>query len=190
MIVAHRNPPGETVKLVEAVGAEYLVHHADVSKGEDIAALAAAVEAAFGGVDVLVNNAGVYPMQPFLEMEYSQWREMFDVNTDSIFHLCRAFVPGLQRGQSGDRRLHPLAGDRGRAARDHRQHPGAGSGPHPDHRLRPADRRHVRGLPRRQCIKRTEEPKDLAGAVSWLASDDAAFVTGQTVVVDGGWHFN
>ena len=41
-----------------------------------------------------------------------------------------------------------------------------------------------------QALKRTETPEDLAGAVSWLASEDASFVTGQTVVVDGGWHFN
>ena len=41
-----------------------------------------------------------------------------------------------------------------------------------------------------QALKRTEVPEDLAGAVSWLASEDASFVTGQTVVVDGGWHFN
>jgi NAD(P)-dependent dehydrogenase (short-subunit alcohol dehydrogenase family) len=40
-----------------------------------------------------------------------------------------------------------------------------------------------------QALKRTETPEDLAGAVSWLASEDASFVTGQTIVVDGGWHF-
>jgi NAD(P)-dependent dehydrogenase (short-subunit alcohol dehydrogenase family) len=41
-----------------------------------------------------------------------------------------------------------------------------------------------------QAIKRTEEPRDLAGALSFLASDDASFVTGQTILVDGGWVFN
>ncbi|HET7444375.1 MAG TPA: SDR family oxidoreductase [Solirubrobacterales bacterium] len=76
-----------------AAGGEALVHHGDVSSAEDVAGLAEAVEAAYGRVDVLVNNAGVYPMRPFLEMDYSQWRKMFAINADSVFHLCRTFVP-------------------------------------------------------------------------------------------------
>jgi len=216
VIVAHRNPPTETVKLVEAAGAEHLVHHADVSSADDIASLAEAVESSFGGVDVLVNNAGVYPMQPFLEMEYSQWREMFDVNTDSIFHLCRAFVPGMVERRWGrvinvsstsfmegmanythynaakaaivgfsrslaievgpfDVTVNTLAPGLVRT-------PTTDSGPQADGMFE--------GFLDEQCIKRTEEPKDLAGAVSWLASGDAEFITGQTIVVDGGWHFN
>ncbi len=216
VIVAHRNPPEETVKLVEAAGVEHLVHHADVSKGEDIEALAAAVQAKFGGVDVLVNNAGVYPMQPFLEMEYSQWREMFEINTDSVFHLCRAFVPGMVERRWG--RVINVSSTsfmEGMANYTHYnaakaaivgfsrslaievgpfevtvnvlapglvRTPTTDSGPQADGMFE--------GFLAEQCIKRTEQPKDLAGAVSWLASGDADFVTGQTVVVDGGWHFN
>ncbi len=216
VIVAHRNPPEETVKRVEATGSEYMVHHVDVSSESDIDDLAAAVESNFGQVDVLVNNAGVYPMQPFLEMEYKQWRQMFEINTDSIFHLCRAFVPGMVERRWGrvinvsstsfmegmanythynaakaaivgftrslaievgpsDVTVNALAPGLVRT-------PTTDSGPQADGMFE--------GFLAEQCIKRTEEPKDLAGAVSWLASEDAAFVTGQTVVVDGGWHFN
>jgi NAD(P)-dependent dehydrogenase (short-subunit alcohol dehydrogenase family) len=216
VVAAHRNPPEETVRLVEAAGVEHLVHHADVSSGEDVAALAAAVESRFGRVDVLVNNAGVYPMQPFLEMEYEQWRQMFAINADSIFHLCRAFVPGMVERRWG-RVINVTSTSfmQGMANYTHYnaakaavvgftrslamevgpfevtvnalapglvRTPTTDSGPQADGMFE--------GFLDEQCIKRTEEPKDLAGAVSWLASSDADFVTGQTVVVDGGWHFS
>jgi len=41
-----------------------------------------------------------------------------------------------------------------------------------------------------QAIKRTETPEDLTGTLAFLTSDDAAFITGQTIVVDGGWRFS
>jgi len=215
VIVAHSKEPAETLGLVEATGAESLVHHADVSSAEDIAGLAVAVEERFGRVDVLVNNAGVYPMQSFLEMEYSQWREIFEINTDSIFHLCRAFVPGMVERRRG--RVINVTSTSVAAGMANYTHynaskaaiigftrslaaevgpfevtvnalapglvrtPTTDSGPQADGMFE--------GFLAEQCIKRTEEPKDLAGTVSWLASEDASFVTGQTIHVDGGWMF-
>jgi 3-oxoacyl-[acyl-carrier protein] reductase len=216
VVVAHRNPPTETVKLVEAAGGDSLVHHADVSSGEDVEALAAAVEEAYGRVDILVNNAGVYPMQPFFEMEYAQWREMFDVNTDSVFHLCRAFVPGMVERRYG-RVINVTSTSFMEGMANYTHYNAAKAaivgftrslamevGPYdvtvnalapglvrtPTTDAGPQADGMFEGFLDEQCIKRTEEPKDLAGTVSWLASDDSAFVTGQTIVVDGGWHFN
>ncbi len=216
VLVAHRNPPTATLELVEATGAESLVHHADVSSAEDIAGLAAAVQERFGRVDILVNNAGVYPMQPFLEMEYSQWREMFAINTDSVFHLCRAFVPGMVERRYG--RVINVTSTSVAAGMANYTHynaskaaivgftrslaaevgafdvtanalapglvrtPTTDSGPQADGMFE--------GFLAEQCIKRTEVPQDLTGTLSWLASDDSAFVTGQTINVDGGWVFN
>jgi NAD(P)-dependent dehydrogenase (short-subunit alcohol dehydrogenase family) len=216
VVVAHVNPPTETERLVGAAGVRSLVHHADVSSAEDIAALAAAVEQEFGRVDVLVNNAGVYPMQPFLEMEFEEWKEIFAVNTDSVFHLCRAFVPGMIEREWGrvvnvtstsfmegmanythynaakaavvgfTRSLAIEAGPSNvtvnALAPGLVRTPTTDSGPQAEGMFE--------GFLDEQCIKRTETPQDLAGALSWLASEDAAFVTGQTIVVDGGWHFN
>jgi NAD(P)-dependent dehydrogenase (short-subunit alcohol dehydrogenase family) len=216
VVVGHSKPPTETAELVESAGAELLARQADVSSGEDIAALAAAVADRFGRVDVLVNNAGVYPMQPFLEMEYSQWREMFATNTDSIFHLCRAFVPGMVERRDG--RVINMTSTSVAAGMENYTHynaskaaivgftrslarevgpfdvtvnaiapglvrtPTTDSGPQADGMFE--------GFLAEQCIKRTEEPRDLAGAVSWLASEDGSFVTGQTIAVDGGWVFS
>jgi NAD(P)-dependent dehydrogenase (short-subunit alcohol dehydrogenase family) len=216
VIVAHTKPPTETEQLVAGCGVRSLVHHADVSAAADIAELASAVEAEFGRVDVLVNNAGVYPMQPFLEMEFEEWRQIFAVNTDSVFHLCRAFVPGMVAREWGrvvnvtstsfmegmanythynaakaavvgfTRSLAIEAGPQNvtvnALAPGLVRTPTTDSGPQADGMFE--------GFLDEQCIKRTETPQDLAGALSWLASEDAAFVTGQTIVVDGGWHFN
>jgi NAD(P)-dependent dehydrogenase (short-subunit alcohol dehydrogenase family) len=216
VVVAHQKPPTETVELVGAAGARSLIHHADVSAATDVAALAAAVEGEFGRVDVLVNNAGVYPMQPFLEMEFEEWKEIFAVNTDSVFHLCRAFVPGMvERGWGRVVNVTSTSFMEGMANYTHYNAakaavvgftrslaievgpsnvtvnalaPGLVRTPTTD--SGPQAEGMFEGFLDEQCIKRTETPQDLAGALSWLASEDAAFVTGQTIVVDGGWHFN
>lgn len=215
VVVAHSKAPTETVELIEATGAESLVHHADVSSAEDVAALAAAVEERFGRVDVLVNNAGVYPMQPFLEMTYEQWREIFAINADSVFHLCRAFVPGMVERSWG--RVINVTSTSVAAGMANYTHYNASKaaligftrslaaevGPSdvtvnalapglvrtPTTDFGPQADGMFEGFISEQCIKRTEVPADLAGTVSWLASDDAAFVTGQTIHVDGGWMF-
>ena len=214
--VANRNAPTETVKLVEATGAPLLVHHADVSSADDVAALAEAVNARFGRVDVLVNNAGVYPMQPFLEMTYEQWREMFAINTDSIFHLCRAFVPGMV--ERGHGKVINVTSTSVAAGMPNYTHYNASKaaligftrslarevGPHgvnvnalapglvrtPTTDAGPQADGMFEGFLAEQSIKRTEVPEDLAGTVSWLASSDSDFVTGQTIACDGGWVFN
>jgi NAD(P)-dependent dehydrogenase (short-subunit alcohol dehydrogenase family) len=216
VVVGHRNPPDETAARVEAAGAELLVHRADVSSAEQVAGLVEAVERRFGRVDVLVNNAGVYPMQPFLEMEYSQWREMFATNADSVFHLCRAFVPGMvERGQGKVINVTSTSVAAGMANYTHYNASKAALigftrslakevGPHgvnvnalapglvrtPTTDSGPQADGMFDGFLAEQCIKRTEVPEDLAGTVSWLASSDSDFVTGQTIAVDGGWVFN
>ena len=216
VIAAHRTPPDDTEAAVKAAGVESLVHHVDVSLEQDVADLAAAVQDRFGRVDILVNNAGAYPMQGFLEMSYEQWRETFAINIDSVFHMCRAFVPGMVERKFGRvinvsstsfmEGMHnythynaakaavvgftrSLALEVGPAdvtanilAPGLVRTPSTDSGPQADGMFE--------GFIAEQAIKRTETPADLAGAVSWLASEDASFVTGQTIVVDGGWHFN
>jgi NAD(P)-dependent dehydrogenase (short-subunit alcohol dehydrogenase family) len=215
VLVEHVTPADETRARCEAAGAEVHVHNADVSSPADVAALGEAVADRFGAVDILVNNAGVYPMKPFLEMDFDEWRQMFAVNVDSIFHMCKAFVGGMaERGWGRvvnvsstsyiagmanythynaskaaivgfTRSLAVEFGPRGVTANSIApslvRTPTTDSGPQADGMFE--------GFLSEQAIKRTEEPRDLAGTLSWLVSDDAAFVTGQTILVDGGWRF-
>ena len=216
VIAAHKQPPDATEAAVKAAGVESLVHHVDVALEQDIAEMAEAVNDRFGRVDVLVNNAGTYPMQGFFEMTYEQWREIFAVNTDSVFHMCRAFVPGMVERRFG--RVINVSSTSFMEGMENYAHynaakaaivgftrslaievgpaevtanvlaPGLVRTPTTD--SGPQAEGMFEGFLAEQALKRTETPEDLAGAVSWLASEDAAMVTGQTVVVDGGWHFN
>ena len=67
----------------------------DISSRESVGAFADAVRERFGRCDVLVASAGIYPVIPFAELEWEDWRRILAVNVDSLFHLSKAFVPGM-----------------------------------------------------------------------------------------------
>ena len=74
---------------------------ADLSDPAAAARTLRAIEAAFGGVDVLVNNAGVAQQKLLTDMTDEEWRRMFAVNVDSVFYTCRAVIPHMVRRQAG-----------------------------------------------------------------------------------------
>ena len=212
--VADVLPASETEALVEEAGRDCLVQHCDVSSADDVRALAEAVQQRFGQADILINNAGIYPAKPFLEMDFSEWRRVLSINLDSMFHMCQAFAPGMrQRGwgrivnvSSGTflrapaGMSHYVASKAGVIgftrvlARELGQYgitvnaiaPGLTAtetvlnSPQADWL---ADRDRERAIPRRELAE------DLVGALAYLVSDDAAFYTGQTMLVDGGAGF-
>lgn len=179
----------------------------DVSDGESVAALAARC----GHCDILVANAGIYPVSPFADVGWEDWRRVMAVNLDSLFHLTKAFLPAMRAAgwgrivalasngfHTGLPGLTPyvaskggvigfvrsLAGEVGAdgvtvnaIAPGLTRTPGTLAGPQVDWY------EHVAGT---QAIPRTEAPADLTGALAFLVSDDAGFITGQTLAVDGG----
>jgi NAD(P)-dependent dehydrogenase (short-subunit alcohol dehydrogenase family) len=213
VIVAHQRPADETLALVEAAGGEALVQRADVSSFEEVAALGRAVQDRFGRADVLVNNAGLQPSKPLLEMELEEWRRVMEVNVDSLFHTCKTFLPGMvERGWGRIVNISTTAFHAGMANNTHYcASKGAVIGftralaPEvgddgvtvnaiapslvrtPTTEARPGAEETFQSFAQNQSIHRPQEPADLVGALSFLASDDAAFVTGQTILVDGGW---
>ncbi|MCP3136523.1 SDR family NAD(P)-dependent oxidoreductase [Pyxidicoccus xibeiensis] len=92
---------GETARLVTAAGGEAHVHVCDVSNAEQVEALAVAAERAFGGVDLLINNAGVLSAGRVGELPLADWKHVLDVNLWGVIHGCHAFVPRLRRQGSG-----------------------------------------------------------------------------------------
>jgi NAD(P)-dependent dehydrogenase (short-subunit alcohol dehydrogenase family) len=203
----------ETVALVEGVGASALAVPTDVSSLEAVEAFAAAVLERWGRCDVLVANAGIYPLVSLEETTPELWHRVIAINLDSLFYLTRAFLPGMRAagwgrivaiasntfllgvghhaayvaskgGMIGF--IRSLAADVGNdgvtanaIAPNLTRTPGTEAGPHTELGIFEFARE-------RQAIGRTQMPADIVGTVSFVVSDDAAFMTGQTLVIDGG----
>jgi len=99
VVIADVNPGTETMKLVEAAGRQAIACICDVSSPDSVAALAKEVERKFGRCDILINNAGIYPLKPFEEMTFADWRHVMSVNLDAAFLTASTFIPSMkQRG--------------------------------------------------------------------------------------------
>lgn len=189
---------------------------ADVASEQDVAAAVEAASAAFGGVDILVNNAALFSALkpgPFSAISADDWQKVMTVNVMGPFLMARAIVPSMRARGSG--RIVNIASNT-----VHKGAPGLlhyvtskgavigmtralarelGSDNITVNALAPGftlssgvtgnaayqDNFKSAAVDAR-AIRRDQVPQDLVGALSFLASDDATFVTGQTLVVDGG----
>jgi len=196
-------------------GAQALGLLVDVASEPDTALMAAETVKAFGRIDILVNCAAMFAsvkIGPFEEIPVQEWKRLLEVNVMGVALCCKAVAPQMRRQRSGriinlasgaplkgvPYFLHYIASKgaviamtRGLARELGRDGitvnaiaPGLtvsdGTSNRPEHL-----RNHADSI-RSRAIQREERPEDLAGAVSFLASDDSAFMTGQTLVVDGG----
>src|ERR1051326_6182811 len=92
---------GEGCRSVAASLTGALAFAGDVRRAEDFARLTEAAIQHFGRIDALINNAGIYPRQTFLEMSEQQWDEMQDINLKSMFHSMKAVLPHMVTQRSG-----------------------------------------------------------------------------------------
>ena len=218
VVIADLQPANETLQSVTAAGRRAWYCRCDVSSPDAVDALRRDVEREFGRCDILINNAGVFNLQPFAEMSFADWRRVLAINLDSAFLTCAAFVPGMRRrgwgrivnmasstfGTVSVGYVHYIASKGGmigltRAlASELGPHgitvnaiaptltrtPGAMKrGPRPGERDIEYS---FAAIAQRQAIPRTQTPADLVGTVSFLTGDDAGFITGQTLYVNGG----
>jgi 2-hydroxycyclohexanecarboxyl-CoA dehydrogenase len=168
--------------------------------------MTARTEAELGPVDVLVNNAGVFLVRPFLEMTPEEWELVVSTNLTGAVNFCRAVLPGMvARGRGRIVNVSSIHGIRGDArlsahsaakfgligltqslAREFREHniavnavcPGAVESRSDD----------APGSPRGSPLAEKLWPRDVAGTILFLASDDAAAITGAALEVYGGTH--
>ena len=196
-------------------GARALGLRVDVSSETDTALMAEETIRAFGRIDILVNCAAMFAtvkLGPFEEIPVDEWKRLLEVNVLGVALCCKAVTPQMRRQKSGriinlasgaplkgvPYFLHYIASKgaviamtRGLARELGRDGitvnaiaPGLtvsdGTAGRPEHL-----RNHAESI-RSRAIQREERPEDLVGAASFLASDDSAFVTGQTLAVDGG----
>jgi NAD(P)-dependent dehydrogenase (short-subunit alcohol dehydrogenase family) len=169
----------------------------DVSSEDDVARMAAETVERCGAIDVLVNNAGLYAslaMRPFEQIPVDEWRQVMDVNVLSMFLTCRAVVPQM-REQGGGRIVNISSGTPFRGV-PFVLHYVTSKGA-----IVALTRALVQEHPEviealrdvsiaSRTIKRDMVPEDVVGAVAFLCGPESTFLTGQTMVIDGGQYFH
>jgi NAD(P)-dependent dehydrogenase (short-subunit alcohol dehydrogenase family) len=192
----------------------------DVASEADAERMAAETVEHCGGVDILVNNAGLYAslvMRPFEEIDVDEWRRVMDVNVMSMFLTCRAVVPRM-RERGGGRIVNVSSGTPFRGvpfllhyvtskgaivtltralakelggdeilvncvAPGFTMSEGVRDNPEVVNALRDVS-------VSARTLKRDQVPEDVVGAAVFLCGPGSTFITGQTMVIDGGQYFH
>jgi 3-oxoacyl-[acyl-carrier protein] reductase len=201
------------VEAVEAAGGRALGVRADVSDRPSVEAMAEQVAEELGGIDILVNNAAIYPSRPWTEITEEEWDRVLAVNLKGYYLCARAcFSSMAARGQGrivnlssvtffiGFENLLDYVSSKGgvigftRALAKEVASRGItvnaiapGAFPTDAEKIHPDPAGYNQWVLDRQSLKRRGRPADIGNLVVFLASDAAAFLTGQTIVLDGGW---
>jgi 3-oxoacyl-[acyl-carrier protein] reductase len=209
VLTCHRSDGEHAEQLareLKEIPGNHHVMRADVSDSADVRALAQECRARFGRLDVVVNNAGVISHEPFDRLGLDEWRRVLDTNLTGAYLVVQAALPMMERGASvvnvGSRaatvgiplRAHYTAAKAGligltrslckelgpRGIRVNLVAPGVIA---TEVELPEAVRATYEGM---TALRRLGDPADVAAVVCFLASDLAAYITGETLHVDGG----
>jgi 3-oxoacyl-[acyl-carrier protein] reductase len=195
---------------IAAGGGRAVVHPADVSKSEQAQAVAEAVIKEFGKIDHLINNAGITRDNLLMRMKEDEWDAVLAVNLKGIFNFTKAVVRSMLSARSGRIvNLSSVAGAMGNAGQTNYSASKAGvigftkalarevgsrgitvNAVAPGYIVTPMTaglseankQAFLAAIP----LQRFGEPDDVARAVRFLCSDDAAYITGQVIHVNGG----
>lgn len=205
----------ESVEEVEALGRKAKAYTADVSRAEEVFLTVQKITEDFGQVDILVNNAGVGPLSPFLETSEEMWDRTLDVNLKGIFLFSQAVARHMKERRYGKivniLSNAAILGYQNLAAYSASKGGGAtltkvmavelgpyginvnGVGPGTvytdfikEYLQGDREEAEIAATP----LRRLGTPEDVAGLVAFLVSEDASWITGQTIYIDGGFSLN
>ena len=206
VVATDLEPPHETARKI---GPEALALQLDVTREEDWR-LVSLKAREIGDVDIVVNNAGYFPNRTIDDLDLPTWRKTMATNLDSHFLSVKYFLPAMRKKKWGrfvgissnmvglaipgmshyiTTKMGIIGFMRGLAndvANDGITANSVLPGLTNTFAIAPQSEEQKRETWGQQAIKRLGEPEDVTGAVLFLTSDDAAFITGQAIVVDGG----
>ena len=206
----------EVASWVKKQGRRAMVVEADVTRRDQVEAMFARVERELGPVDVLVNNAGIETIVPFLELNDEQWSDVLNVNLRGEWTCCQVFcraaaasgrggsiinIGSIQAGKVLPGRTHyapsklavealtrNVSAEMGAfGIRVNCIHPGLIETPMVNWVLQHPDPGVLTGVLGQISLGRTGQPREIGTVAAFFASDEAKYVTGQSLYVDGGW---
>ncbi len=206
----------KVVAEIKKEGGEALAIKCDVSKKKEVDEMVEKTIKEFGKVDILVNNAGICQFKPFLEITEEEWDKTIDINLKGYFLCAQAAAKEMVKQKSGviiniasiamgqvgvgfTTLAHYCASKGGIVAmtetlalelapyniRVNAVAPGLIDTPMVDSVRQ--DPKAMEGILSRVPLRRAGEPEEVSNAVLFLASDESSYMTGSTMVVDGGW---
>lgn len=195
---------------------EALALQMDVTQTEQVEASVEAVLQAYGRIDVLINNAGVYPRCKAEDLDFEQWRKIHDINLDGVFRSCKAVIPHFIQQQGGvfinvasvtirlgrDALGHYASSKAGIVgytrvlARDLGKYGIRANGVHlgavrteGELKLFPDQEAVLKDVNQKQSLPGRLTPETVEPVFAFLASEASGDITGQFLTVDRGWVF-
>lgn len=207
----HSEKAKEVVAAIESTGGKALAMQADVSCWQDVEKMVDTIYETFGRIDILVNNAGVNRDELLISMEPDDWDAVINTNLGGLFHCTKAVAKYMMIQKSGRIiNLSSVAGERG--GRGQSNYAASKGGVNAFTRsvameLAPKKitvnavapgvvetemsstviRRAKDFILNSVALKRLGQPEEIAKVVTFLASDDSSYITGEVIRVDGGF---